>query len=167
MATRNAFYEELQRYGIDASTVSKVEIKKGSSLVVYVDNKEIKINDPYLVKLAKLATLNAQLDLELPRKQLLKRLYGVMTVFRGIIMPFSEFVYRNTGLSSKELAERLENLEREHSVTEEPEMYRDGLKFRICRKLTDEFGISFKDFEEIVKNSTTENLLSALTELYF
>jgi len=168
MSTRNAFYEELERYGIDTSAVSKVEIKKGSSLVVYANNIPVKISDPYLVRLAKLTTLDVPLDSELSREQLLKRLYGTMTVFKGMIMPFSKFVFQTANLSTKEIGENLEELEKKNLVAEQTKIYRDGLEIRICKKLTDDFGISFKDFEEIIKESypTTENLLNALTDLY-
>jgi hypothetical protein len=168
MSTRNAFYEELERYGFDTLAISKVEIEKGSTLLVYIHNKPVPIDDPSLVKLAKLATLNVPLDSELSREQLLKRLYGIATVFEGMTTPFSKFVIRNTHLPTKKIAEKLEDLEKRYLAGELSKIYQEGLKIRICKKLTYKHGISFKDFEEIMEESypTTENLLNVLATLY-
>lgn len=170
MSARSAFYEELERYGIDASTVSKVEFKKtkkGLAVVVHANNKPVTISESYFVKLAKLAALNAPLESVWPREHLLKRLYGIITVFEGKEMPFSEFAIRNASLSEREIAERLEELERKYSVDQQAQTYKDALKIRICRKLTYEHGISFRDFEEDNRNSTIDNLVDALAKLYF
>ncbi|MDI6806476.1 MAG: hypothetical protein QMD14_01515 [Candidatus Aenigmarchaeota archaeon] len=169
MATRKAFYEELERYGIDISDISRIKIEKGSSVLIYVNEKRVRIKEPYIVKLAKLATLNIPLDSELTREQLLKRLYGIITVFKGESMRFSEFKRQKAKLSTEEIGKRLEELEKKYSVAEQTKIYRGGLEIRIYKKLVENFGLSFRDFEEeIIKEScpTTENLLNVLAELY-
>jgi hypothetical protein len=170
MSVRDAVYEELERYGISPSRISRLVIKEGSRLLVYLkdERKPVKIEDPYLVRLAKLSTLNLPLDFELSREQLLKRLYGIKTVFGGMRIPFSKFVAQNEKVSSRELAEELENLEKKYSVSEQCRIYREGLEVAILKRLTEMFGGSFKAYEEMLKEAhpTTENLLNALTELY-
>jgi transcriptional regulator with XRE-family HTH domain len=176
MSTRDAFYEELERYGVDRSTIKKVEIKvereRGPTLLVYTHEKPkkpIEISEAYILRLAKLATLETPLDEVLPRDQLLKRLYGIKTIFEGMTVPFSNFLHETKKLSTKEVAEELEKLEKKYSITDQSKTYQEGLKIRILKKLTEEFGIPFRHFEEVIKEEypTTENLLNTLATLYY
>lgn len=170
MSTRGTFYEEIRRYGIDPSEVVKVEFKKskeGIKVVVHTTNKPITIADSYFVTLAKAAALQAPLETLFSREYLLKRLYGITTVFEGKEMPFSEFALFNARLSTKEIAEKLEELERKYSVDEHLKEYKDMLKIRVYKKLALTHGLSFKDFEKDNEEATTENLVDALAYFYY
>lgn len=176
MSTRDAFYEELERYGIDRSRVKKVEIKvereKGPILLVYLHDKPeepITIGEAYILRLAKLVALETSLDEVLSRDELLKRLYGIKTIFEGMTVPFSNFLHETKDLSTKEIAEEVEKLEKKYLVAQKPKIYQEYLKIRIIKNLTERFGIPFTDFEEVLKEGypTTENLLNVLATLYY
>ncbi|MFH8109088.1 MAG: hypothetical protein QXO95_00905 [Candidatus Aenigmatarchaeota archaeon] len=170
MSIRSTFYEELVRYGIDPLEVVKIEFKKsrkGTKVVVHTTNKPINISDPYFVTLAKATALQVQLEKLFSRDYLLKRLYGIITVFEGKEMPFSEFLLLNAKVSTEEIAKRLEELERKYSVDKHLKDYKEGLKIRIYKKLALTCGISFRDFEKDNEDSTTENLIDVLAHYYY
>lgn len=158
MSVRDLIYEELERYGINRSRISNLEVE-GPFLNVYLHSEKepISIDEPYIVKL-----VNCELD----REDLLKMLYGLRTVFEGMTVPFSKFVSQTMKMSTNEILEEIEKLREKYS--DQFPYYREGLEVKFIKKLTETCGGSFKDYEELIKeyHFTIKDLLDNLAVLY-
>lgn len=166
MSARNAFYEELGKQGISVDSIAKIEIRKGKTLLVYLkDGVQLKIKEPYLVKLAKIASSPEEsLDSVYSREQLLKRLYGMNVVYKGLTEPFVKFALENAGKNEKELAREVEKAEKEFCV--EDEIFREGLKIVNYKDIIEKegYGLSFDEYIKERMKATTQELLEELAE---
>jgi len=169
MSARNVFYEELAKQGINVTNIEKIEIRKGKTFLVYLKNGiELKIKEPYLVKLAKIASSPEEsLDSVYSREQLLKRLYGMQVIYKGLNKSFFEFAMDNAEKNEKELANEVEKLEKKFSLRDEE--FREGLKIVNYKDIIERerFGISFDEYMKERENTTTQELLDELVERKF
>jgi hypothetical protein len=120
MSIVNLFEEELERelkrMGLTLSDVESYERKRKGKLVLYLKTgQEIRIDNPYLVRLAEAKTNEEILASSLSRDALMARLYALENIFKGR-REWEEFKKRYSSFTPLDLLVRIREIEEEYQA---------------------------------------------------
>jgi hypothetical protein len=120
MSITNLFEEELERelkrMGLTLSDVKSYERKGEGKLVLYLKTgQEIRIDNPYLVRLAEAKTHEEILASSLSRGALLARLFALENIFKGR-EEWREFKERYSSFTPLDLLGRIREIEEEYQA---------------------------------------------------
>jgi len=118
MSIVNIFEEKLEselgKIGLGIDDVEKYETI-GNNLVLYLKNGyQVKINNPYLAKLAKAKTNEEIITECISKKSLLARLYMLENIFIGK-RKWEDFLKKYASYTPRELFQRIRELEEKNS----------------------------------------------------
>jgi hypothetical protein len=120
MSIVNLFEEELEKklekMGLTLNDVESYERRGKEKLVVYLKTGDkVRINDPYLVRLAEAKTNEEILVYSLSRDALLTRLYALENIFKGR-SEWEEFKKRYSSSTPSDLLRKIREIEREYKA---------------------------------------------------
>jgi hypothetical protein len=167
MSITNLFEEELERElkknGLTLSDVESYERKGKGKLVLYLKTgKEIRINDPYLAKLAEAKTNEEILAYSLSRDALLARLYALENIFKGR-EEWKEFKERYSSFTPLDLLGRIRDIEKEYQAS--VSNLKDYLIIRISYLLTFKSPYHPTGVDILLDRKNTQELAEIYTKL--
>jgi len=117
MSVFDLFEEEvrkrLEEVGLDIGDVESYETR-GNSLILHLKTgQDVKINDPYLVKLSEIKTNKEKIVYLLSEEALRARLYALENIFEGR-MELKDFMKKYSSLDKRALIGKIQRIEEEN-----------------------------------------------------
>jgi hypothetical protein len=165
MSITNLFEEELERelkrMGLTLSDVESYE-RKGKLVLYLKTGQKIRIDNPYLVRLAEAKTNEELLASSLSKDALLARFYALENIFKGG-EEWKEFKERYSSFTPLDLLGRIREIEEEYQA--ELSKLKDYLITRISYLLTSKASYYPVCIDILLGRRTTQELTEIYTKL--